>query len=225
MKKLLAVLISLSVMAGSAFARGTYNGDVQLHIGTGQDKSDVKGDSIDIAGIKDVTFDVDVESWHLFSLNDLFSVGFMVGFNGGIGATNKLEISGFGELDSGLALHFNGLIGPAVGFSLGNISAINVSAGLAFGGVSYEFKHPDLQTTVSTGAVGFGLEANGKFFPKNAISPLIGFRFSFLNSKKYNVDSTMTISGTKVSHSEKDLDCDSFSIFNSEFFVGVAFNF
>ena len=37
MKKLLAVLISLSVMAGSAFARGTYNGDVQLHIGTGAD--------------------------------------------------------------------------------------------------------------------------------------------------------------------------------------------
>ena len=213
-------------MAGSAFARGTYNGDVQLHIGTGKDSSDIKGDDIDIAGIKDVTFDVDVESWHLFSLNDLFSVGFMVGFNGGIGATNKLKIAGFPEeLDSGLALHFNGLIGPAVGFTFGNISALNVSAGLAFGGVSYEFKNTDLQATLSTGAVGFGLEANGKFFPKNAISPLIGVRLAFLNSKKYNSDATMTYSGMKYSSSEKDLDCDSFSIFNSEVFVGIAFNF
>ena len=78
MKKLLATFISLSVMAGSAFARGMYNGDVQLHIGTGMDSfTSEKTSDLDI---KSNTFDFDVASWHLFSLNDLFSVGFMVDF-------------------------------------------------------------------------------------------------------------------------------------------------
>ena len=95
MKKLLATLISLSVMAGSAFARGMYNGDVQLHLGTGMDSFTNEKISDSNMDYKSNTFDFDVASWHLFSLNDLFSVGFMVDFNGGVGATKDIRVNGF----------------------------------------------------------------------------------------------------------------------------------
>ena len=145
MKKLLATLISLSVMAGSAFARGMYNGDVQLHLGTGMDSFTSESLSDANFDVKSNTFDFDVASWHLSSLNDLFSVGFMVDFNGGVGATKDITVNGFTGLKSSLALHFNGLIGPAVGFTFGNISALNISAGLAFGATAFEYKMADEQ--------------------------------------------------------------------------------
>ena len=227
MKKLLAVLISLSVIAGSAFARGTYNGDVQLHIGTGADSLTSK--SISEApvlnnNIKSNTFDFDIASWHLFSLNDLFSVGFMVDFNGGIGTTKEITYSGYTAYKSDLALHFNGLIGPAVGFTFGNISALNISAGLAFGGSIFEYKMPDElkpagystnYTSFSAGGVGFGTEINAKFFPKSKVSPLLGFRFAVLGANSFDYN----FGGNADKMEEKT------TIYNTEFFVGVAFNF
>ena len=217
MKKLLATLISLSVMAGSAFARGMYNGDVQLHIGTGMDSftreymSDLNFD------VKSNTFDFDVASWHLFSLNDLFSVGFMVDFNGGVGATKDITYSGLTILESDLALHFNGLIGPAVGFTFGNISALNISAGLAFGATGFDYKIPGTSNyaSVSAGGVGFGTEINAKFFPKSKVSPLVGFRFSVLGTNKYDLADS---SGT----TEAD---EKATIYNTEYFAGISFNF
>ena len=213
MKKLLAVLISLSVMAGSAFARGTYNGDVQLHIGTGADsmKFTVNGNSGD--ALKSNTFDFDIASWHLFSLNDLFGVGFMIDLNGGFGGTK--ESKNFG--DSSVALHFNALIGPAVSFTFGNIASVNVAAGLAFGVPGFGYKVGNQNLALSSAGTGFGAEVNGKFFPKSKVSPLAGFRFSTLGSKTYSY---------KIGDEDiQTQDVDSISIINSEFFVGVAFNF
>ena len=220
MKKLLATLISLSVMAGSAFARGMYNGDVQLHLGTGMDSFYVENEST--TDIKSNTFDFDVASWHLFSLNDLFSVGFMVDFNGGVGATKDMTDSGL-TLKSSLALHFNGLIGPAVGFTFGNISALNISAGLAFGATAFEYKMPDevkqffssTYASFSAGGVGFGTEINAKFFPKSKVSPLVGFKFSVLGTNEYDVN----WGGTTGKVEEK------VTIYNTEYFAGIAFNF
>ena len=213
MKKLLAVLISLSVMAGSAFARGTYNGDVQLHIGTGADSMKVTMDGNSGDPIKSNTFDFDIASWHLFSLNDLFGVGFMIDLNGGFGGTK--ESKNFG--DSSVALHFNALIGPAVSFTFGNIASVNVAAGLAFGVPGFGYKVGNQNLALSSAGTGFGAEVNGKFFPKSKVSPLAGFRFSTLGSKTYSF---------KVGDGDiKTQDVDSVSIINTEFFVGVAFNF
>ena len=221
MKKLLATLISLSVMTGSAFARGMYNGDVQLHLGTGMDSfTSEKTSDLDI---KSNTFDFDVASWHLFSLNDLFSVGFMVDFNGGVGATKDITVSGITALKSSLALHFNGLIGPAVGFTFGNISAINISAGLAFGATGFEYKVDELKqlgfstnsVSFSAGGVGFGTEINAKFFPKSKVSPLVGFKFSVLGTNEYE----RNLGGTTTKVEEK------VTIYNTEYFAGIAFNF
>lgn len=220
MKKLLATLISLSVMAGSAFARGMYNGDVQLHIGTGMDSFTNEKISDSNMDYKSNTFDFDVASWHLFSLNDLFSVGFMVDFNGGVGATKDITVNGFTGLKSSLALHFNGLIGPAVGFTFGNISALNISAGLAFGatGFGYKYKIPGASTkyaSYSAGGVGFGTEINAKFFPKSKVSPLVGFKFSVLGTNEYDAN----WGGTTTKFEEKA------TIYNTEYFAGIAFNF
>ena len=220
MKKLLATLISLSVMAGSAFARGMYNGDVQLHIGTGMNSLYEKNEST--TDVKSNTFDFDVASWHLFSLNDLFSVGFMVDFNGGVGATKDVTYSGF-TFKSDLAFHFNGLIGPAVGFTFGNISALNISAGLAFGATGFEYKVDELKqlgfstnsVSFSAGGVGFGAEINAKFFPKSKVSPLVGFKFSVLGTNEYEANI-----GGKTGKVEEKL-----TIYNTEYFAGIAFNF
>ena len=221
MKKLLATLISLSIMAGSAFARGMYNGDVQLHLGTGMDSFYVENEST--TDIKSNTFDFDVASWHLFSLNDLFSVGFMVDFNGGVGATKDITVSGITALKSELAGHFNGLIGPAVGFTFGNISALNISAGLAFGATGFEYKVDELKqlgfstnsVSFSASGVGFGTEINAKFFPKSKVSPLVGFKFSVLGTNEYEANI-----GGKTGKVEEKL-----TIYNTEYFAGIAFNF
>ena len=225
MKKLLATLISLSIMAGSAFARGMYNGDVQLHLGTGMDSFTSESISDLNFDVKSNTFDFDVASLHLFSLNDLFSVGFMVDFNGGVGATKYITYSGLTILESDLALHFNGLIGPAVGFTFGNISALNISAGLAFGATAFEYKMPDglkqylgastNYVSYSAGGVGFGTEINAKFFPKSKVSPLVGFKFSVLGTNKYDAN----WGGTTQKQEEKA------TIYNTEYFAGIAFNF
>ena len=213
MKKLLAVLISLSVMAGSAFARGTYNGDVQLHIGTGADSMKMTKGSDSLDDIKSNTFDFDIASWHLFSLNDLFGVGFMIDLNGGIGGTKEIN----SILESSVALHFNALIGPAASFTFGNIASVNVAAGLAFGVPGFGYKVVNQDLAYSSAGIGFGAEVNGKFFPKSKVSPLAGFRFSTLGSKTYSY---------KIGDGDiQTQDVDSISIINSEFFVGVAFNF
>ena len=212
MKKLLAVLISLSVMAGSAFARGTYNGDVQLHIGTGADSMKVIMDGNSGDPIKSNTFDFDIASWHLFSLNDLFGVGFMIDLNGGIGGTKDYYI-----YESSVALHFNALIGPAASFTFGNIASVNVAAGLAFGVPGFGYEYINQNLAISSAGIGFGAEVNGKFFPKSKVNPLAGFRFSTLGSK--------TVSSKFGDGDIQTQDYDSVSIINSEFFVGVAFNF
>ena len=222
MKKLLATLISLSVMAGSAFARGMYNGDVQLHLGTGMNSLYEENEST--TDVKGNTFDFDVASWHLFSLNDLFSVGFMVDFNGGVGATKDVTYSGL-TFKSDLAFHFNGLIGPAVGFTFGNISALNISAGLAFGATAFEYKMADElkqyqgastnYVSYSAGGVGFGTEINAKFFPKSKVSPLVGFRFSVLGTNETDFNN-----GSTTEKIEKKA-----TIYNTEYFAGIAFNF
>ena len=218
MKKLLATLISLSVMAGSAFARGMYNGDVQLHLGTGMDSFTSESISDLNFDVKSNTFDFDVASWHLFSLNDLFSVGFMVDFNGGVGATKDITVSGITALKSEVAGHFNGLIGPAVCFTFRNISALNISAGLAFGATGFGYKIPGASTkyaSFSAGGVGFGTEINAKFFPKSKVSPLVGFKFSVLGTNEYEANI-----GGKTGKVEEKL-----TIYNTEYFAGIAFNF
>ncbi|MCI5607822.1 MAG: hypothetical protein MR408_00020, partial [Spirochaetia bacterium] len=110
------------------------------------------------------------------------------------------------------------LIGPAVGFTFGNISALNISAGLAFGATGFGYKIPGASTkyaSFSAGGVGFGTEINAKFFPKSKVSPLVGFKFSVLGTNEYE----RNLGGTTTKMEEKA------TIYNTKYFAGIAFNF
>lgn len=218
-------MVSLSVMAGAAFAKVNYMGDVQLHLGVGIDATNIKqsegGMDIEVKE-SSAAFDIDAASWNLFGLNDMLGVGFMVGLGGGFGAaTNQKVTASFGgheETEEGdpemNAFSFRGLVGPAVGINVGDIVRVNVALGLSFGVISFVDKDDDYSTTM--GGVGFGAEAQAKLFPTKRFSPVAGYRFSFIGSDKYTV---------KDGSDEEDIDVDSAMHFNNEIYVGAAFNF
>lgn len=223
MKKIIGIMVSLSVMAGAAFAKVNYMGDVQLHLGVGIDATNIEI-LVEGANAKlkysSAAFDIDVASWNLFGLNDMLGVGFMVGLGGGFGGCTKTtaESEGFSYEDTDpniSAFSFRGLVGPAVGINVGEIVRVNVALGLSFGVMNLVLKdNNDESWTV--GGVGFGAEAQAKFFPKKRFSPVAGYRFSFIGSDKYTV---------KDGSDEEDIDVDSAMHFNNEIYVGAAFNF
>ena len=241
MKKVIGVFAALCVMAGSVFARGAYDGDIQLHLGVGLDSAAMEK-SESFTGytakvnteVSSITFDFDLSTWHLFNFNDVFGLGFVVGFNGGIGGTTKMAwkssdslgntVSGqMKEKDLFLAAHFNGIIGPAVGIKLGNVVKFDIGLGLAYGFsvFSYEVTTTDgysvsTATTANLlGGVGFGAEVQAKFVPNSPVSPVIGYRFAYIPGKE----------GTTVFHGETTVtSCDVADYVNNEIYVGITFN-
>lgn len=234
MKKVIGAVVSLFLMAGAAFARGAYDGDIQLHLGVGFDSAKMENKLAD--GVVDkyegfsTTFDFDLATWHLFNFNDVFGLGFIVGFNGGVGGTTKMRPSttvngtevwsyNVPSEDLGFAAHFNGIIGPAVGIKLGNVVKFDIGLGLAYGFsvFSYQMTTYDgySKSTVTTscllGGVGFGAEVQAKFVPNSPVSPVIGYRFAVIPTKSY------------TKNFEK-YDVDSVNYFNNEIYVGISFN-
>ena len=191
MKKLVAVLAAAVLAGGAIFAGDFYNGDIQLQAGIGFDT--VKAEDHDRT-IKGTIFDFGVESWHLFKPIDLIGVGFSVGFNGGIGATEQwpLPYSGYGvEVKplNGLSANFNFNIGPAVGLYLGNVVRFGINFGYNAGinfdqPVSYEYDFSDGYSSqkgtaatsiwASYSGIDFGIQA--KFLPESVVNPVIGWR-------------------------------------------------
>lgn len=216
MKKIIGIMVSLGVMAGAAFAKVNYMGDVQLHLGVGIDATNIKITDDMEQKAASAAFDIDVASWNLFGLNDMLGVGFMVGLGGGFGGCTKTtaESGGFSYEDTDpntSAFSFRGLVGPAVGINVGDIVRVNVALGLSFGVMNLVFKdNNDMSLTV--GGVGFGAEAQAKLFPNKRFSPVAGYRFAFIGSDKVTVDGD-------------DNDVDSAKYFNNEIYVGAAFNF
>ena len=237
MKKVIGVFAALCVMAGSVFARGAYDGDIQLHLGVGLDSATMEK-SESFTGytakvnteVSSITFDFDLSTWHLFNFNDVFGLGFVVGFNGGIGGTTKMAwkssdplgntVSGqMKEKDLFLAAHFNGIIGPAVGINLGNVVKFDIGLGLAYGFGMFSSEYLDeggdgysrTKDMYIIGGVGFGAEVQAKFVPNSPVSPVIGYRFAVIPTKSY------------TKNFEK-YDVDSVNYFNNEIYVGISFN-
>lgn len=142
MKKVLGLAISFCMLFGTVFAKGVYDGDIQLHLGLGLDSAKAVADfglgkyTLEAGS---TTVDFELSTWHLFDVNDLIGVGFNLGFSGGIGKTSKLEQKSevLGESESSkmpsdwlsFAGHFNGLIGPAVGFTLNDVIKFDLAVG------------------------------------------------------------------------------------------------
>lgn len=244
MKKVLGLAISFCMLFGTVFAKGVYDGDIQLHLGLGLDSAKAVAEVPNLEkSVKcnlesgSTTVDFELSTWHLFDVNDLIGVGFNLGFSGGIGKTSKMvmtqefdgrTLSSVSIPSDGLSFagHFNGLIGPAVGFTLNDVIKFDLAVGLAYGFDSYSYaityKYEDRYGSYenTTGdafmifGAGFGCDVQAKFFPKSVVSPVLGYRLS-------SIFSSEVISS--------DLDYlsaywDSVNYIANEIYLGVSFN-
>lgn len=235
MKKVLGLAISFCMFFGTVFAKGVYDGDIQLHLGLGLDSAKAvaeepySGKSAKMTlESGSTTVDFELSTWHLFDVNDLIGVGFNLGFSGGIGKTSKMTVSSVPMPSDWLSFagHFNGLIGPAVGFTLNDVIKFDLAVGFAYGLdlYSYEYENYDrysrstgIDTYMIFGA-GFGCDVQAKFFPKSVVSPVLGYRLS-------SIFSSEVISSNKM--------IDSLSVYGfwnsvnyiaNEIYLGVSFN-
>lgn len=239
MKKVLGLAISFCMLFGTVFAKGVYDGDIQLHLGLGLDSAKAVEEPYSGKSAKmtlesgSTTVDFELSTWHLFDVNDLIGVGFNLGFSGGIGKTSKMGMTQ--EVDGrtlssvpmpsdwlSFAGHFNGLIGPAVGFTLNDVIKFDLAVGLAYGFdlYSYEYEYETgysrssgVYTFMIFGA-GFGCDVQAKFFPKSVVSPVLGYRLS-------------SIFSSEVISSDLDFLSaywDSVNYIANEIYLGVSFN-
>ena len=228
MKKVLGLAISFCMLFGTVFAKGVYDGDIQLHLGLGLDSAkavaEVPYDLTMESG--STTVDFELSTWHLFDVNDLIGVGFNLGFSGGIGKTSKMTVSSVPMPSDGLSFagHFNGLIGPAVGFTLNDVIKFDLAVGLAYGFDLYSYEYeivtansrsPTADTFMIFGA-GFGCDVQAKFFPKSVVSPVLGYRLSSIFSSEVISSNEMIelLSGY----------WNSVNYIANEIYLGVSFN-
>lgn len=224
MKKIISAFIAASLFSGFAFAK-TYKGDIQLNFGGSGDIINVNEDSHD-SKIQSGMFEFDIQTWHLFGINDVFSVGFMAGINSGIGATTKWQVEDqdleavLPDQELALALHYNFLVGPAVGFDLGKVVRFNLAAGFDWGlsFVSTKYKDDESELNVSYFVpAGIGTEVQAKFLPKARVSPVVTYRLT-----ADFTDSAYTYDSKEKEHDDHKMD--SISILNNAFTVGISFN-
>ncbi|MGN0750735.1 MAG: hypothetical protein ACI4LS_09645 [Treponema sp.] len=242
MKKVLGLAISFCMLFGTVFAKGVYDGDIQLHLGLGLDSAKAVAEFPYLAKSAKMTLesgsttvDFELSTWHLFDVNDLIGVGFNLGFSGGIGKTSKMVMTQ--EFDGitlsgdpmpsdwlSFAGHFNGLIGPAVGFTLNDVIKFDLAVGFAYGfdlySYEYEYKSDNYRTSGSDAymifGAGFGCDVQAKFFPKSVVSPVLGYRLSSIFSSEVisSNDMIQLLSGY----------WDSVNFIANEIYLGVSFN-
>lgn len=227
MKKVLGLAISFCMLFGTVFAKGVYDGDIQLHLGLGLDSAKAVAEVEDLTMESgSTTVDFELSTWHLFDVNDLIGVGFNLGFSGGIGKTSKMTVSSVPMPSDGLSFagHFNGLIGPAVGFTLNDVIKFDLAVGLAYGFDLYSYEYeivtansrsPTADTFMIFGA-GFGCDVQAKFFPKSVVSPVLGYRLSSIFSSEVISSNVMIelLSGY----------WNSVNYIANEIYLGVSFN-
>ena len=233
MKKVLGLAISFCMLFGTVFAKGVYDGDILLHLGLGLDSAKAVAE---VPYLEDsvkytmesgsTTVDFELSTWHLFDVNDLIGVGFNLGFSGGIGKTSKMTLSSVPMPSDWLSFagHFNGLIGPAVGFTLNDVIKFDLAVGLAYGFdlYSYEYEIVTANSRSTTAdafmifGAGFGCDVQAKFFPKSVVSPVLGYRLSSIFSSEVISSNEMIelLSGY----------WNSVNYIANEIYLGVSFN-
>lgn len=182
MKKLLSIVVAC-LLSASVFAGGKYMGDVQVHIGFGDDSVQMKysGSKLEVNA---PMFVAEVESWNLFRINDVFSIGAFAEFGFGIGCIDKC-VSPTGtatrsqlEQMFGESYRMELIFGPAFGFDIKEIVRIQATAGFALGfrnGCKVKEMDIDAKGDLTKG---IAFEVQGKFFPTKRFSPIAGYRLS-----------------------------------------------
>lgn len=219
MKKF-AIIFACLLACTSVFAKPKYNGDLQVHTGIGLDSFTYSklGRTADVNA---VLFNLDAQSWNLIQLNDLISVGFMVGTDFGWGGVTKATISGLGSVNDNSckdAFHWNIIAAPAVAFSFKPVK-IQCSIGFDLGlvpGIGLNLYGENLFFSFPA-TFGLVTEVQAKFFPDKRFSPIAGYRFCITGSgrvKEYSRDS-------KIS-TEQDVSTGLFS--SGVFYLGASLN-
>lgn len=225
MKKLLSLMAALFVST-AAFAGG-YKGDFQLNFGAGFDTitTNEKDSGFDVkTKMESGLFTMDFETWHVFGSNDVFKIGFMVGYDFGLGGTMNIEYItplGSSKLESNerfIAIRTGLFIAPAFSFFIGDVVSFNVAPGLSIllaDVVSYI--HPISNDLLISGisAVGPGVEVQAKFCPNARVSPVLSYRFT--------ANFTKNISTTNGEVTQKST-CDSIIALTNTFKVGISWN-
>lgn len=224
MKKIVGFFAVLCA-AGVLFA-DTYNGDIQLHtgIGFGSNVTFWKNadDELEKTTMPVVAFDIELETWHLFTLTDTVGLGFMFSSTLCFGGSSDSSIyidDHFETADTGTNIFSTcGRIGPAVGFLFGSVARLNISCGFAYG-LEYAFPEADDMFSYSFLGAGVGTTVQAKFVPKSVVSPIVGYRFTFLFSKTMEIKEHIFAFDTIQFGAHQGIAC-----FNNELYLGISFN-
>lgn len=211
MKKL-AIILAGMLAASAAFAKPALNSDVQIHTGIGFDTIKMSNSGASVK-LESVLFNLDIQSWNLFELNDLISVGFMAGTDFGWGGVTNINNTSSSDYQD--AFHWNIIAAPVIAFSFRPVKiqcSIGFDFAIAPGGA--------VANTYSCFPLAFGLvsEVQAKFFPNERFSPIVGFRWGVTGSGRAKLINRNTDDEYKHNIDE---GCYSFSVL----YVGASFNF
>lgn len=194
-----AVLLAVCTSANAI----SYNGDVQLMAGLRFARMKAKHST----KVGSAAFDIGVNSYNLFELNDLIALGFVGGLDVYIGGCGKAKFDGYKTSDRGVAMGIELMMGPAISFSFIDAFKLQGSLGLAFGGDKTDAGN---DIDVKMGNIGIVLDTQMKFMPNGKFSPLVGLR---LARYKTNL-------GGDIEDWLDDGHCN-----EALFYGGIAFNF
>ncbi|MBQ2463388.1 MAG: hypothetical protein II507_00210 [Treponema sp.] len=212
MKKLItgiAIVLATALIGTAAFAI-EYDGDVQVNLGL-RDTS-LKADDIDDKSGSLPT--IGIENYNLFKLNDIFSAGFM-------------ESISFGTplfIDDDTSIKF--LVGPAASAKLGSIVKLQAGAGLAvakvkaIGDEKHEGQFRDIYLEYSFTGIGFGLDLQAKFLPEKTISPIVGFRYTYVTSGNFDVKADNDDDGYSWHIDDETINANFINVY-----LGASYNF
>ena len=232
MKKVISALVAAALISGTAFATTKkYQGDVQILGGLGVEGTYLENKSAGVTTkntAEAVSFEFDVQSWHLFGINNFFSAGFMAGVDMGLGGVTALktkvgDLPSTDEDDLAVSFHTNFFVGPAVAFDVKDVVRFNIGLGLDLGLNMYT-QRKDLTTTDDTKLlatyvtpVGIAAEVQAKFCPNKRCSPVVAYRLTNdFATKYYTYDQDTEKTETK--------DIDSVQTISNSFLVGVSIN-
>jgi len=184
MKRLVTIIASLIIVSGAAFAGDFYNGDIQFQFGLGLDSTRIEDMDDDITAKEGV---FGMQSWHLFKPASFIGLGFMGGFNIGVGPTEQLERNvGFGKVKgntTGVSISTNFEFGPAIGIYLGDVVRFGANVGYTSGfnydmPFNYEDKdnHKYYTSSIYADYIGFTTGIQAKFLPNKKCNPIIGWK-------------------------------------------------
>lgn len=207
MKRLITILAALILVSGAAFAGDFYNGDVQFQFGGALDSTKIQDMNEKITAKEGI---FGFQSWHLFRPIELVGVGFMGGFNIGLGQTDQLEFyNSFTHKrekgnKKGFSFTYNFEIGPAVGIYLGEVVRFgaNICYTLGFNiDRPMEYRKDDkmYEYNVWSEYKGFSAGLQAKFLPEKKCNPIVGWKLvkGYSDTTFGQVESTGYTTGKK----------------------------